>query len=131
MLIENYVKNTNFGLEDTILYLALHEMAHCFVRHQQQLNKITDKLTPKEDEQFADMFSIAYFTMQDKKLNAVKILRQNKRLDEKDVHHSPQQLEKFFILFNDQELDLRNANNIQYIIDNTYAIFTKIKNNAE
>ena len=131
MLIENYIKNTNFGIDDTILYLALHEMAHCFIRHQQQLSKITDKLTPQEDEQFADMFSIAYFIMQNQKLNAAKIVRQNKKLNEKDVHYSPEQLEKFFILFNEQEIETQNSNNIQYIINNTYNIFKKIKNNLE
>lgn len=131
MLIENYIKNTSFGIDDTILYLVLHEMGHCFVRHQQQINKISGQLNPQEDEQFADMFSIAYFIMQNQKLSAAKIVRQNKKLNQNDIHYSPQQLERFFLLFNEQELDIQKSKNIQYILDKTYEIFTKIKNNTE
>lgn len=45
--------------EEWVGYLVMHEFGHCIVAHQEQLGRIS-RISPRQDEAFADMFAMGY-----------------------------------------------------------------------
>lgn len=127
-LLNSYLKNTLLDYESVTNYLVMHEMGHCLYAHQHQIVNIKEKITERENEQLADMFSVAYFSVIGQKENAVKIVRQNRKIDPKDIHSNGKDVENFFVLFNDLD-NIEQYSDFEKLFDITFKIFTKNKNN--
>ena len=127
-LLNSYLKNTLLDYESVTNYLVMHEMGHCLYAHQQQIGNIKEKITERENEQVADMFSVAYFSVIGQKENAVKIVRQNRKIDPKDIHSNGKDVENFFVLFNDLD-NIEQYSDFGKLFDITFKLFTKNKNN--
>ena len=125
-LLKSYRLYSLFNSEAITSYLAAHEMGHCLYAHQYQIGNVKEKLTPKENEQIADMFSIAYFLTIGQKENAAKIIRNVKSLQPDDIHSNTEQLSEFFNIFIDFD-NLQQYNDFEKLFKVSYKVFLQIK----
>ena len=124
--LNNYLKNTLLNYDELVNYLSVHEIAHCLYEYEKQMGNITLKITPKEHEQLADMYSMAYFFNNNNKQNAVKVIRQIKALPKDDIHHNPEILEQFFLEYDSIQHTKKYTN--KELFDIVYSIFLTINN---
>jgi hypothetical protein len=127
-LVNSYLKNTLLDYDTMTTYLVMHEMGHCLYAHKFQIGNVKEKITERENEQIADMFSVAYFSVQGQKENAVKIIRQTRRVDPKDIHSNGKEVENFFILFNDLN-NIEQYSDFGKLFEITFKVFLDIRNN--
>lgn len=125
-LLKSYTLYSLFNNEAITSYLAAHEMGHCLYAHQYQIGNVKEKLTPKENEQIADMFSIAYFLVIGQKENAAKIIRNIKTLKTNDIHSNTEELSTFYNTFIDFD-NLEQHNDFDKLFKITYKVFLEIK----
>lgn len=128
-LLNNYLKNTLLDYDTMTAYLVMHEMGHCLYAHQLQIKNVEEKITERENEQVADMFSVAYFSVIGQKENAVKIIRQTRRVEPKDIHSNGKEVEQFFVLFNDLE-NIEQYSSFDKLFKITFKLFLQIRNSS-
>jgi hypothetical protein len=126
-LVEGYLQTLNY--RETVDYLTYHEMGHCLEEYVMQNTgkKLSDN---REDtELFADIFAMANFIQLDQPEQALKVIKLNQTVENKDYHFQPERLNRALQILKSQKSseDLLNKN-VNTVIDIAKTTFFQLKN---
>lgn len=95
-IVRSYEGSRVFNRKEVLLYIAAHEMGHCFAYHQTSIGEFK---TPsiKEHELLADKFAMALFYANGQPDSAKRIVEFNEKHSVSEMHRHPRELNEFTV----------------------------------